>query len=79
MEVGSHARRSKLLTERKLAGRERKAKRLAEKMFFCLEREGDHYTLWRTASGPEPIRRENLTLEEVEKELELFKLQGPGQ
>ena len=78
MEVGSHVRRSKLLKERKLAGRERKAKRLAEKMFFHLEREGDHYTLWRTA-GPEPIRRENLTLDEVEKELELFKLQGPGQ
>ena len=49
MEVGSHVRRSKLLKERKLAGRERKAKRLAEKMFFYLEREGDHYTLWRTA------------------------------
>ena len=59
--------------------RERKAQRLAVKMFFHLAAgEGDHYTLWKTA-GPEPIRRENLTLDEVEKELELFKLQGPGQ
>ena len=59
--------------------RERKARRLAEKMFFKLERQGDHYTLWRTAGIPEPVRREHLSLDEVEKELDLWKLQGPGQ
>src|SRR5262245_4725671 len=31
-------------------------------MFFKLEREGDHYTLWRTAGIPEPVRREHLSL-----------------
>jgi len=62
-----------------LANRERKARRLAEKMFFKLEREGDHYTLWRTAGIPEPIRREHLGIDEVEKELELWKLRGPSQ
>ena len=61
------------------ASRERKARRLAEKMFFKLEREGDHYTLWRTAGIPEPVRRQHLSLDEVEKELDLWKLQGPSQ
>jgi hypothetical protein len=61
------------------SARERKVRRLAEKMFFKLEREGDHYTLWRTAGIPEPVRREQLSLDEVEKELDLWKLRGPGQ
>ena len=67
------------MREKSLVSRERKAKRLADKMFFHLEREGDRYTLWRTAGVPEPIRREQLSLDEVEKELELWKLQGPSQ
>src|SRR5262249_32343504 len=62
-----------------LANRERKARRLAEKMYFKLEREGERYTLWSTAGIPEPIRREHLGIDEVEKELELWKLRGPSQ
>lgn len=62
-----------------LDSRESKARHLAEEMFFHLEREGDRYTIWRVAGVPEPVRREHLTLDEVEKELDLWKLQGPGQ
>jgi hypothetical protein len=60
-----------------LTSRERKAKRLAEKMFFKLTREGDRYSLCRTAGLSGPARRENLSLDEVEKELETWKLRGP--
>ena len=60
-----------------LISRERKAKRLANKMFFKLTREGDHYSLCRTVGLSGPARRENLTLDEVEKELETWKLRGP--
>lgn len=62
-----------------LVGRERKARELAEGMFFHMDRKGDRYTLWPVAGLPEPVRREHLTLDEVEKELDLWKLRGPGQ
>jgi len=60
-----------------LTNRERKAKHLAEKMFFKLTRKGDRYSLCRTVGLSGPARRENLTLEEVEEELETWKLRGP--
>jgi hypothetical protein len=56
--------------------RERKAKRLADQMFFKLKRHGDRYSLCRTAGLSGPARRENLTLDEVEEELEKWKLRG---
>ena len=59
--------------------RERKAKRLADKLFFKLDRQGRRYSLRRTAgvgvSGT--VRRESLSLDEVERELEMWKLRGP--
>jgi hypothetical protein len=61
----------------KPSSRERKAKRLADKMFFKLKRQGDRYSLCRTVGLPGPARRENLSLDEVEKELETWKLRGP--
>jgi hypothetical protein len=59
-----------------LASRERKAKRLAKKMYFKLTRQGDRYSLCRTVGLSGPARRENLTLDEVEEELETWKLRG---
>jgi hypothetical protein len=59
------------------ASRERKARRLAEKMFFKLEREGDHYTLWRTAGIPEPVRRQHLSLDESKRSLTCGSFKGP--
>jgi hypothetical protein len=72
---------AKLATSAKVnqnrTSRERKAKRLAEKMFFKLTRKGDRYSLCRTAGLSGPARRENLTLEQLEEELETWKLRGP--
>ena len=53
-----------------------RAKQLAEKLFFTLEQQGDRYSLFGTAGLSKAVRRENLTLDEVEQELELWKLKG---
>ena len=52
----------------------RKAKRLADKLFFKLNRQGSHYSLRRTTGVSGTVRRENLSLDEVERELEMWKL-----
>lgn len=57
------------------SGRERAAANLAERMFFKLEKHGDRFSLSRTIGGFNP--KKNLTIEEVEQLLELWKLQGP--
>jgi hypothetical protein len=57
--------------------RERKAKRLAAKLFFKLDRQGIRYSLRRTAGVSSIVRRENLSLDEVERELDMWKLRGP--
>ena len=57
--------------------RERKAKRLAAKLFFKLDRQGIRYSLRRTAGVSDTVRRENLSLDEVERELDMWKLRGP--
>jgi hypothetical protein len=57
--------------------RERKVRRLADKLFFKLDRKGDRYSLHRTAGVSGPVHRENLSLDEVERELEMWKLRGP--
>jgi hypothetical protein len=57
-----------------LTSRERKVKRLAKSMYFKLTRQGDRYSLCRTVGLSGPARRENLTLDEVEEELETWKL-----
>ena len=55
--------------------RERAAEYLAERLFFELEKHGDLYSLYRKIGGFTP--EQNLPLAEVEKVLELWKLQGP--
>ena len=57
-----------------VARRERKAKRLADKLFFKLDRQGSRYSLRRTAAVSGTVRRENLSLDEYERELEMWKL-----
>ena len=51
---------------------ERKAKRLAAKLFFKLDRQGIRYSLRRTAGVSGIVRRENLSLDEVERELDMW-------
>jgi len=57
--------------------RERKAKRLADNLFFKLDRQGNLYSLRRTAGVSGIVRQDNLSLDEVERELEMWKLRGP--
>jgi hypothetical protein len=61
--------------DRSPASRERAAQYLAERLFFDLEKHGDSYSLYRKIGGFAP--QHNLSLDEVEKVLELWKLQGP--
>jgi hypothetical protein len=61
--------------ERSVASRNRAAQYLAERLFFQLEKYGDLYSLCRKTGRFTP--QHNLTLTEVEKLLELWKLQGP--
>jgi hypothetical protein len=60
-----------------VARRERKAKRLANKLFFKLDRQGNLYSLRRTVAVSGTVLRENLSLDDVERELETWKLRGP--
>jgi hypothetical protein len=68
-------RHSKNKKSRTVASRYRAAEYLAERMFFDLEKHRDRYSLSRKIGGFAP--QHNLTLNEVEKVLELCKLQGP--
>ena len=56
--------------------REQAATQLATELFFRLERRGDRFTLERDADVPEPVRYDDLILEEVESLLETWKMRG---
>ena len=49
---------------------------LAEKLLFRLERHGARYTLTRNLDVGEPVRHENVSLEEAQEILNLWKLRG---
>jgi hypothetical protein len=49
---------------------------LAEKLLFRLERHGARYTLTRKLDVGEPVRHDNVTLEEAREILNLWKLRG---
>ena len=57
--------------------REDRLRQLASKLFFTLEHKGSRYELYRDADVERPVRHEGLTLDEVEKILNLWKLRGP--
>jgi len=57
--------------------REDRLRQLASKLFFNLEHKGSRYELYRDADVERPVRHEGLTLDEVEKILNLWKLRGP--
>jgi hypothetical protein len=56
--------------------RERHLHDLADRLAFKLERQGDRFTLTRTADVSAPVRHDNLTEEEVESILNTWKLRG---
>ncbi|BAQ18647.1 hypothetical protein [Methyloceanibacter caenitepidi] len=55
--------------------RERAANDLAERLFFELEKHGNRFSLHRKIG--DRMRRDNMTLDEVEQVLERWKLEGP--
>ncbi|MGE5259374.1 MAG: hypothetical protein ACM3MH_00700 [Actinomycetota bacterium] len=55
--------------------RERAAYHLADRLFFALDKHGDSYWLRRKIG--DHAERDNLTIDEVEKVLERWKLEGP--
>ena len=56
--------------------RERHLQELAAKLLFDVEKHGGRYTLCRTAEVREPVRHENLSLDEAEELLNTWKLRG---
>jgi hypothetical protein len=57
--------------------REDRLRQLASRLFFTLEQKGSGYELYRDADVERPVRHEGLTLDEVEKILNVWKLRGP--
>lgn len=58
------------------ANREEKMRNLAAQLFFDVEKHGSRFTLYRDMDASEPVRREDLTLEEAEELLDTWKLRG---
>lgn len=58
------------------ANREEKMRNLATKLLFDVGKHGSRFSLYRDAGVPEPVRREDLTLEEAEEILDTWKLRG---
>jgi hypothetical protein len=57
--------------------RERHMRELAERLFFQVHKQGTGFTLTRHVDVAQPVRHENLTLEEAEEVLNTWKLRGP--
>ena len=51
---------------------------LADQLFFKVERNGDRFTLKRTADVSEPVCESNLSLDDAEELLRGWKLRGHG-
>ncbi len=47
------------------------------KLFFKLERQGSRFALSRDVDVSQPVRRDGLTIDEVEDLLNTWKLRGP--
>jgi hypothetical protein len=58
------------------ADREAKLRHLAEQLLFTVDKDGERFTLTRTADVSRPVRHENLTLAGAEELLEIWKLRG---
>jgi hypothetical protein len=72
-----HEKKSAVAMDISKVERERNVRELATRLLFTLEKHGAMFTLARDVDVPEPVRHENLTLEEVEDVLNTWKLRGP--
>jgi hypothetical protein len=57
--------------------REARLRELASRLLFTLRKEGSRFCLYREADVPQPVRHDDLTLDEVEETLNTWKLRGP--
>ncbi len=62
----------------KQSEREAHMRKLAGRLEFRVEKNGDRFTLIRTANVTSPVREERLTLDQAERLLEIWKLRGHG-
>jgi hypothetical protein len=56
--------------------REAALRLLAEQLLFTVEKQGDRFTLTRTADVSRPVRHAGLTLDQAEELLKTWKLRG---
>ena len=66
----------KIAVETEETRRERRMQKLAAKLLFEVQKQGDRFTLVRNIDVTRPIEHENLTVEEAEKVLNSWKLRG---
>ena len=59
------------------ADREARLRELAAKLSFRLDRQGLRFALYRDVDVSQPVRRDGLTIDEVEDLLNTWKLRGP--
>jgi hypothetical protein len=59
------------------ADREARLRGLASRLLFTLSKEGSRFCLFREVDLPQPVRHHDLTLDEVEETLNIWKLRGP--
>jgi hypothetical protein len=59
------------------ADREARLRELAAKLFFNLEKQGLRFALYRDVDVSQPVRRDGLTIDDVEELLNTWKLRGP--
>jgi hypothetical protein len=59
------------------ADREARLRVLAAKLLFRLDKQGLRFALYRDVDVSQPIRRDGLTIDEVEDLLNTWKLRGP--
>jgi hypothetical protein len=57
--------------------REARLQELASRLLFELQNEDSRFALYRDVDVEEPVRRNGLTLDEVEDILNTWKLRGP--
>jgi hypothetical protein len=58
--------------------REAHLRALADQLLFKVERDGEDFTLTRTADVSKPVRHEGLTIAQAEELLRNWKLRGLG-
>jgi hypothetical protein len=56
--------------------RERHMRQLADKLLFEVQKQGDRFTLSRSIDVSNPVRQQNLTLDDAEALLNTWKLRG---